>query len=115
MENFRILMRRWTLTKKAQVVCAAFVFLLTSALAVFQAMQISIANNGLGQEVFELGSLAMAPADVLVHAVGISQTIGYWTFQIIAVILDTILVFFFVGLLGRLIAMVKRKLQRPKL
>lgn len=107
-------MSRWTLTIKAQIVCAAFVFLLTSALAVFQEMQVSLTNTVLGPGVFGLYCLVMTPTDVLVHAVGISQKLGPRTFLIIAILLNTILVFCFVGLLGRLIRIVKRKVQSPK-
>lgn len=114
MENPRILKRRWTLTIKAQVVCAAFVFLWTSAHAVFQVMQVSLAHTSLGYDVFLLYCLVMTPTDVLVHAVGISQKLGPRAYLIIAILLNPILVFCFVGLLGRLIRIVKRKVQRPK-
>ena len=114
MENSKILRRRLSLTRKLQIVCAALVFFLTSALAVFQVMQVSLANNGLGQAVFELGYLVITPANLFVHVIGISEKIGVGAFLIIAILLNTILAFCFVGLLGRLIAMVRHKLQRPK-
>ena len=114
MENPRILKRRWSLIFKVQVVGASFVFLLTSTLAVLDSMQVSIANNSLRQEVSGLYTLVMIPTSVLVDIVGVSQRFGHQTYHIVAILLNTILAFCFVGLLGRLIAIVKHKLQRPK-
>ena len=114
MENPRILMRRWSLTRKAQVVCATFAFLLTCALAVLESMQVSIANNRLHQEASGFYSLVMTPTSVLVGIVGVSQKFGHQTYHIVAILLNAILAFCLVGLLGRLITIVKHKLQRPK-
>jgi hypothetical protein len=113
MENHVILKRRrWSPVRKAQVITAVLGFIVTSALLIFDALQIEIPRDSPFGFLFGVGLLLFLPADRLANALGIAETLGYWGWRILAISVNTGLAYALGTFLGGLILILKRALNR---
>src|SRR6266567_4438778 len=113
MENSRILnWRRWSPTRKTQVTVTAFGFLLTAGFMLFDALQITLPHNWLGNQIWGIGMLLECPSDPIARFLGIWETGPRWWIRMLAPPVNGVLAFVFGTILGWLITMVKRTRNR---
>ena len=113
MEDSRILnWRRWSLTRKTQVVGTAFGFLLTAAFMLGDALQITLPRNWLGNQIWGVGMLLGRPTDAVLRLLGVSEVFRAWGGRVLVLSVNGPLGFVLGTILGWLITMVKHTRNR---
>jgi hypothetical protein len=108
MENSPILnWRRWSPTRKTQVIVTAFGFLLTAGFMIYDVLPIEVPRNWVSNQLWGIGTALGCPTEAVVRLLGLSETFRAWGGRVLVLSVNGALGFVLGTILGLLITMVK--------
>ena len=109
METSRILnWRRWSPTRKTQVIVTALGLLLTTGFMLLHALASEVPSNWQSAGLLELGMALGAPSNAVADSLGLWKTIPPWGLRLLALSVNGALGFALGTILGWLITMVQQ-------
>ncbi|HEU5071631.1 MAG TPA: hypothetical protein VFV96_14600 [Verrucomicrobiae bacterium] len=111
MNNSGILKRRSSLTFKVQVALSVSMFAVMSIFAILDALVAPSSHSGLVDWISYLYLRLLEPTIILIQAFGMDDGVSYLGHKLFAILLNPLLVFCIIGVIGNAITFIKKKTE----